>query len=126
MAHGDWDGYIKLDLEFLSRMKDLTGDSPEEEWIDVAEEAKDKGYLSYVISERDPGAQQFSFPSKLWTLVHHASYHGVGKEVVEKLREGNFSLSLLDGEGRMACELVKADIADRDEIVKLLTPQYKV
>ena len=112
----EWDSFIEPEKEIIDRIASLTNQSNEEEWRDVVEEIAHKylfkHYLcNYKASEESP------FPSKRWTIQHHAAHFNAPIEIIQFMVEKHFPMSFKDGEGKTPADHLGTNV---DENYKAL------
>jgi len=104
-----WKALIEPEKEIIERVVSLTKESSDEEWKDVVEEMAHrylfKHYLcNYGTNEESP------FPSKIWTIQHHAAHFNAPIEIIEFMVEKHFPMSFKDGEGKTPADHLDVNV----------------
>ena len=83
-----------------------------------------KKFRKHYIWNEDIKNDQRVYPSRRWTIIHHAAYYKAPLQIVQKMAIDRYPLSLPDGEGKLPIDHLDSDTPK--DIKALFTPSYKM
>lgn len=98
-------------------MANLNSESTKEDWlICLGLLKKHKHYIW--------NSKKEIFPSKLWSLVHHAAFHSAPISIIQNMKISKYPMSLPDSEGKLPIDHV--NISSTQSYQDLFKPIYQV